>query len=110
ESVWPSLQRWSFVTTLLVFGQLVLGGLVRHKDDLLGPRGHLLGAFVVVAAVLWLLKLIREDESRERFQAQRILLLAFLTVQLLLGVESWLAKFYVPQADLPQLAPLPMHA
>jgi hypothetical protein len=34
----------------------------------------------------------------------------FLTLQLLLGTESWLARFYVPTADLPQLAPVPMHA
>jgi heme A synthase len=70
----------------------------------------LLGAFVVVAAVIWLLKLIRDSESRVRFKVQRILLMAFLTVQLVLGIESWLARFFVPTADMPQLAPLPMHA
>jgi hypothetical protein len=41
---------------------------------------------------------------------ERILLVALLTVQLVLGVESWLARFHVPQADLPQLLPVPMHA
>jgi heme A synthase len=105
-----ALQRWSIVTMLLVFGQLLLGGLVRHNESLLGPRGHLLGAFVVSLAVIWLLKLIHECESRERFRAQRVLLMALLTAQLLLGVESWLAKFYTPQADLPQLLPMPVHA
>ncbi len=106
----PALQRWSIVTALLVFGQLILGGLVRHKEDLLGPRGHLLGAFVVTIAVVWLLKLIRASEARDRFKVQRILLMAFLALQLWLGVESWLAKFYAPQADLPQLLPMPLHA
>jgi cytochrome c oxidase assembly protein subunit 15 len=111
ESAAPALQRCSSITALVVFGQLVLGGLVRHQpDSLLGPRGHLLGAFVVVGAVIWLLILMREDESRERFRTQRIALMSLLTLQLLLGVESWLARFFAPQADLPQLAPMPMHA
>jgi heme A synthase len=104
------LQRFSIMAAILVFAQLLLGGLVRHKDSLLGPRGHLLGAFVVVGAVVWLLKLMRESEFREVLRRERILLMALLTLQLVLGVESWLAKFAVPQADLPQLQPLPMHA
>jgi cytochrome c oxidase assembly protein subunit 15 len=123
EPIAPALERWSIVTVLVVFGQLILGGLVRHGDSLLGPRGHLLGAFVVVAAVVWLLKLMRESDSssplpvggegpgvRGGFRVQRILLMALLAVQLMLGVESWLAKFYVSGADLPQLAPMPLHA
>ncbi len=110
DSASSALQRFSIVTVLIVFAQLVLGGLVRHKDSPLGPRGHLLGAFLVVAAVVWLLKLMRESDGGERFKTQRILLMAFLTLQLWLGVESWLAKFYVAGADLPQLAPAPTHA
>jgi heme A synthase len=104
----PALQRWSIIAAALVFGQLVLGGVVRHQDSLLGPRGHLLGAFVVVAAVVWLLKLMRDREASDRFKLPRILLMAFLALQLWLGVESWLAKFYAP--DFPQLAPAPTHA
>ncbi|MBI1830976.1 MAG: COX15/CtaA family protein [Planctomycetes bacterium] len=110
ESASPALRRWSVVTVLLILAQLILGGLVRHREDLLGPRGHLLGAFLVVAAVVWLLKLIRESDGSERFATQRIALMALLALQLWLGVESWLARFYTPYADLPQLAPLPMHA
>jgi hypothetical protein len=37
-------------------------------------------------------------------------LMILLGVQLLLGVESWLARFHVPSADLPQLEPVPVHA
>ena len=63
EEASPALKRWSIVTALLVFGQLLLGGMVRHQDSWLGPRGHLLGAFVVVGAVVWLLKLMRRTAS-----------------------------------------------
>lgn len=105
----PALRRGSIIAAVLVFAQLVLGGLVRHqKDSLLGPRGHLLGAFVVVGAFVWLLLLIRENAIGS-FSRPRILLKVLLVVQLLLGVESWLTKFFVANADLPQLQPLPMH-
>jgi len=110
ESASPALQRWSIFTAFVVFGQLVLGGIVRHQDSPLGPRGHLLGAFVVVGVIVWLLKLTRESEARDLFFKNRIGLMVFLTVQLSLGIESWLARFFVPTADLPQLAPVPMHA
>jgi len=110
EPVSPSVRNWSMAVALLVFLQLILGGLVRHREDLLGPRGHLLGAFLVVGAVVWLLKVMRETGDGDRFTVQRISLMAFLTLQIWLGIESWLARFYTPYADLPQLAPLPMHA
>jgi heme A synthase len=110
EEASPALKRCSIVTMLLVFLQLILGSVVRHNESLLGPRGHLLGAFVVVGAVVWLLKLMRDNEMSERFRIERIALMALLTLQLWLGVESWLAKFYVPSADLPQLSPAPTHA
>lgn len=109
ETMSPALQRWSIITMLIVFLQLLLGGIVRHQESLLGPRGHLLGAFLVVGAVLWLLKLMRDCDA-SAFRVQRILLMGLLALQLWLGVESWLARFYVPTADLPQLAPAPMHA
>jgi cytochrome c oxidase assembly protein subunit 15 len=110
EETSPALKRWSLVTALLVFGQLLLGGMVRHHDSLLGPRGHLLGAFVVVAAVVWLLKLIRESEARDRFAAARILFMVLLGLQLVLGMESWLARFYVNDVRDESIMPAPLHA
>jgi cytochrome c oxidase assembly protein subunit 15 len=106
----PALKRWSIVTCLAVFMQLILGGLLRHTEDLLGPRGHLLGAFVVVAAIAGLLILIRNNESRQRFSAARIMLMTLLGLQLLLGMESWLARFFVEGAVNHQaMTPIPMH-
>jgi heme A synthase len=103
-----ALQRCSIFTSLVVFGQLILGGLVRHTESQLGPRGHLLGAFVVVGAVIWLLILMRQ--SKGRFRLERFMLMGLLTLQLVLGVESWLARFFAAGADFPQLQPIPMHA
>lgn len=104
EAASPALQRWSIVTELLVLVQLLLGGLIRHyQDSMIGPRGHLLGAFVVVAAVVWLIKL-------NGWRMSSYLLIALLVFQLGLGLESWLAKFHVASAaNQQQLAPIPAH-
>jgi cytochrome c oxidase assembly protein subunit 15 len=92
----PALARvrhWSVLTAGLIYVQLVLGALVRHKDLPLGARAHLLGAFVVVAAVAWLVKLTFDVPARERQGGAGVVVLAALvTVQLYLGVESWLSK------------------
>jgi hypothetical protein len=80
--------------------------MTRHKDFPLGPRGHLLGAFLVVACVVWLAKLVLESEQRDSFTRSLGILICLVCVQLGVGVETWLSKFYVPSADLPQLAPL----
>ncbi len=110
EPASPSLRRWSIITMFVVFGQLFLGGLVRHQQSAIGPRGHLIGAFVVTGAVAWLLFLIWDTKASSRFRRQSVGLMILLAVQLLLGVESWLAKFHVASADLPQLEPVPVHS
>jgi cytochrome c oxidase assembly protein subunit 15 len=102
----PAVRRWALLTSLVIFVQLLFGGMTRHKDFPLGPRGHLLGAFAVVASVVCLVKLIRESEQRESFRRAVTVLVSLLCVQLLLGVEAWLSRFYIPAADLPQLRPL----
>jgi heme A synthase len=112
EPASPAVARWSIVTAVIVFAQLLLGGLVRHQQDsILGPRGHLLGAFLVVGAVVWLLKLMRESETSSQFKVQRISLMILLALQLWLGVESWLARFFVATAANQQaIMPMPTHA
>ena len=106
----PVLKRCSTFTAAAVFAQVLLGGMVRHLDSPVGPRAHLLGAFVVTGAVVWLLLLMRDSAIRRQLRFERIALMALLTLQLVLGMESWLAKFHVPTADLVQLAPAPMHS
>jgi len=115
EATSPALRRWSIATAVVVFVQLLFGGLVRHQTSILGPRAHLIGAFFVLGAVIWLLKVMKDAElaaadGRGRFLVERVLLKVLIVMQIVLGIESWLAKFNVPSADLPQLAPAPMHA
>src|SRR5262249_47770069 len=94
----PQLRRWSLLTVGLVYGQAVLGAVVRHKDFTLGARVHLLTAFAVVAAVVWLVKLVAEAHPGDRFRMRPVLFLAGLVcVQVMLGVESWISKFSSPE-------------
>jgi cytochrome c oxidase assembly protein subunit 15 len=88
------LRRWSLLTAGLVYAQLVLGAILRHKDLVLAARGHLLLAFAAVAVVAWLLKEVFEDAQRSRPELMAGLALGLLVVvQLSLGVEAWLSKF-----------------
>src|SRR5262249_14784177 len=88
------LRHASSVVVGLVALQLVLGALVRHKDLALGARAHVLGAFVVAAAVAWLVKVTLDTPAPKRQGGTAVWILAALvTFQLLLGIETWLSKF-----------------
>ena len=103
------LRRWAFITLGLVYGQLLLGGLVRHKDFSFAARSHVLGAFVVVAAVVWLVKLALACEQCRLLKRSLRLLVFLLILQIPLGMETWLSKFFVPQAYWNQVQPLALH-
>jgi cytochrome c oxidase assembly protein subunit 15 len=101
------LARWSLLTTALIFGQLILGGVLRHQDFLLGSRLHLAGAFVVLGAVLWLIKLAHDSERRASLSRSIKVIAIMLGVQLLLGIEAWMGRaqlFYIPSARSPAFA------
>jgi cytochrome c oxidase assembly protein subunit 15 len=102
------LRRWSLVTAALVYFQIILGGMVRHTDFFLGPRLHLVVAFAVVGAVIWLFKLALDLPVRTRSLTNPIVLLGFLViVQICLGMEAWIGKFV--SREWPQLQPLTIH-
>jgi cytochrome c oxidase assembly protein subunit 15 len=101
------LRHWSLLTAALIYGQLVLGGLLRHKWFLLGSRLHLLGAFVVLAAVVWLIKLGWESERHANLAFSLKILVALVGFQILLGIETWLTRahlYYIPGEPLPNYA------
>jgi heme A synthase len=103
----PGLRRWSIMTVLAVYTQLVLGGVLRHRDFVLGSRLHMIGAFVVFGAVLWLIKLARESERRATLSFSVKLLAGLVVLQIMLGVEAWLGRahgFFLPREPLPPLA------
>ncbi|HEV8063135.1 MAG TPA: COX15/CtaA family protein [Gemmataceae bacterium] len=89
-----SLRRASLLCMLAVFGQIVLGGFVRHTNSSLGQRGHLLVAFLVVATVAWLVHRAVDAPVLEAPLRRAVWCLAgLLALQILLGVETWMTKF-----------------
>jgi len=87
------LRHWTLLVTVLVVLQLALGALLRHRGSSLGLRGHLLTAFIVVAAVAWLVKTVYEGSPADARLRGTVRLLAILVgLQLLLGVEALIVK------------------
>jgi heme A synthase len=102
--VTAGLRRVSLVVVGLLLMQLVLGGLLRHQSTLLAARGHLVGAFVVAAGLLWLVKLAWHDVA---LRGPAVLLVVLLGLQVLVGVEawmSWMKRVYMPLAGVQESA------
>jgi heme A synthase len=90
-----ALRIWSLCCVPLVLVQLVLGGLIRHQPSLLMARFHMLGAFLVLAGLLWLAKLAYDDS----FRWTAWILLGLVGLEIVLGVETgvhWMARFFRP--------------
>jgi cytochrome c oxidase assembly protein subunit 15 len=93
------LKRWAIFTAGLIYLQIVLGAIMRHTYSVAGQRGHLVIAFGVVAAFVWLLKLALEERDRSLL-ASIFLLGGFLLVQVLLGVEAWVQRVAAGPAEM----------
>jgi multisubunit Na+/H+ antiporter MnhB subunit len=81
---------------LVVFAlvQLVWGAMIRHAPGPISQRLHILTAFAVVAAAIWLAaRAYGIAEARSRLGWALPLLLGLLLVQLTLGVDAWMGKF-----------------
>jgi heme A synthase len=79
---------------LVVYGQIVFGGVVRHFLDRTAQRLHVLFAFAVAAAVVWVFVRVRETGNADRGLVRVSWLLAGLVaVQVMLGVEAWMNRF-----------------
>lgn len=102
----PRVRRTAWFTLLvtgLVVGQLIFGAILRHRGSPLGQRVHLLLAFAVVAAVIWLLRLTLDGTTGDRRLNGAAKLLAILVaVQILLGVEAWMTRFAGMGITLPE--------
>jgi heme A synthase len=87
------LRQIALLLAGLAFLQLVWGVLLRHAPSPLAQRGHLLTAFAVVAAAVWLVRAVNGTPAAESLASACAVLVGLLTVQVLLGVEAWLGKF-----------------
>jgi heme A synthase len=89
----PALRRLALVFAILVYAQIAFGALVRHLTSRPAQRAHVLFAFVVVAAAVWLLRAVWEQKRDRPLRRTAVLLGALLVLQLGLGVEAWVGRF-----------------
>lgn len=84
----------ALATVALIYMQIVFGAVLRHTFSSWGPRGHLFLASLTAAAVAWLMKSVY-DKCRDRALVIPAATLGILVaVQLMLGIETWLTRFY----------------
>ena len=96
------LDRGAVLLAVVLFTQIVLGAFVRHSPTTLTQRLHFLMAFVATGFSVWLLfGLAGHPAARERVRSASWWLGLFLALQVVLGVEAWMAKF--GQYTLPDL-------
>jgi len=97
--------RWlTVLVPIVIYVQIVLGAQLRH---LLPDTGvwwfpwftwlHLINAAMIVVGLAWLGKIVFGDLARQGFLRRRtLLLIALMTVQLLLGLGTWVTKYGWP--------------
>jgi heme a synthase len=86
-----ALHRGGLIAVAAVFVQIVFGAVLRHTASPLGPRLHVLGAFLVVLATGVVSRRSRGTPRGVRGLA--ILAASLAGFQVLLGVEAWMARF-----------------
>ena len=103
----PRIRGWSLALSAVAFLQLIWGALVRHTNGALAQRVHFLTAFAVVAVAVWLARTILASPSaRHRLVRALVVLGVLLTLQIVLGVESWMGKFaghLLPELQKPMI-------
>jgi len=88
------ITRRAVVLAVLLFVQVVLGAFVRHAPTPLTQRLHFLTAFLATALAVWVLVTVFAlPAARMRVRFAGWVLGLLLLLQILLGVEAWMAKF-----------------
>jgi cytochrome c oxidase assembly protein subunit 15 len=101
------LRKVSLLVVGLIYAQVVLGALVRHKESAFGTRAHVLLAFGASVAVAWLIKLALEIQPRCLTSLRAAVVLTGLVVlQIVLGLETLLSKFVVQWPSSERVQPL----
>jgi cytochrome c oxidase assembly protein subunit 15 len=88
----PGLGRLTVHAALLVYGQIILGAFLRHTHKSIAQRLHFLGAFLVVAMLVWLVAAARKSQDR-RLRTAVVVVVSILCFQVALGVEAWMSRF-----------------
>ena len=87
-------RRASLILAGIVFLQLLWGAAVRHLYNPAAVRLHVLTAFAVTAAVVWLLRTAWEEPTGRRLLGRPLILMAILLIlQVSMGIEALLGLY-----------------
>lgn len=79
---------------VFTYTQIVWGAWIRHAPGPIGNRLHLIFAFLVVGLATLLMKqALNSPEAKTKLKLPLRFLMAFITIQIILGVEAWIGKF-----------------
>jgi heme a synthase len=96
----PRLRSLAALTTVAIFGQLILGAGFRHGA--FGILPHMIGAVVVLFLVIFTGRTVRKRFGQVRdLRKWGILLQSFLGIQILLGLAAYWAVIRAAQAAQP---------
>jgi cytochrome c oxidase assembly protein subunit 15 len=99
----PSVHTVVIINAVAIFLQVLAGAGFRHQYISLRP--HVVGAVVVLGAVIWTAAILRRRFSEvPEISRARVLLHAIVGTQILLGVIAFFSRIYT--ADAPQPMPL----
>lgn len=94
-----SIQRGSLIVTGLLYGQLILGAILRHTGS--GAAVHIGGAAIVAIAIFWLVDWLTQSYSDQpRLVQSALLLRRLLLLQLILGIVAYVSKYTASGAFL----------
>ena len=96
-----SLKRLLSVTMLFIYFQLIAGSVVRHTGGQ-GLNFHVVLAFLVVLHILFILVRILRDPALKKFVNHTLFLASLATVQIFLGVGSYILKLLIEKAPYPR--------
>jgi heme a synthase len=89
-----SLGKLAIALPMLLYVQLVWAAWVRHLASPLAQRLHILTAFLITGILIWFaVRALRTENSRKQLGFLVYHLIGILVLQLILGVEAYLAKF-----------------
>ena len=100
-----SIQRGGVLVTSLLYGQLILGAILRHTGS--GAAIHIVGAAIIAIAIFWLVDWLTQSYSDQPLLRQSAFLLRrLLLLQLTLGIAAYISKYTDSQAFLESYAVL----
>lgn len=109
-NVSPQVHRFSIMTTALIFGQLILGAILRHSGKEKFLHLHILGAIIVSLGVLLLLiTLWKQFKPKAEILAPSIIFMSLLFFQIFLGLISAFPGYFILINGNMEIALITMH-